>query len=78
MSDNRKLATPRHLADGRVCCSCADALCPACAAHQAVASTGFAPPNPYAKVLRAAEATPLNAHGIPDGYAAGLAKLRAQ
>ncbi len=61
--------TPRHLSDGRICCSRADVLCDACRGHHA-RSTLFSleknmehddPPDPYAagiSALRAAESTP--------------------
>jgi hypothetical protein len=60
-----ELTSPRMLADGRVCCSHSEGLCPDCRAHFATNSLPVAP-------RAAASAVP------PDPYAAGLAALRAQ
>lgn len=74
MSDSRKLANPRRLADGRVCCSHEGALCATCEAHHSRTAVA-APPDPYAAV----RATPVSVpEGMapPDSYAAGIAKMR--
>ena len=73
MSDNRKLATPRRLANGRVCCSHEGALCATCEAHHARIA---ASPEPYGAV-RAASATVPAGMAPPDPYAAGIAKMRS-
>lgn len=62
-NDSRQLASPRLLADGRVCCSHAGALCPACEKHHATtplavrAAETFAPPDPYAAAIAKRRAT---------------------
>lgn len=63
--DSRKLASPRLLADGRVCCSHKGALCPKCEAHHAAR-------NPQPPTVRSAES-----YAPPDPYAADIAKLRS-
>lgn len=63
-TDPRKLASPRLLADGRVCCSHEGALCATCEAHHA--ATRSASRAPVAGVF-----------APPDPYAAGIAKLRS-
>ncbi len=40
---------PRHLADGRVCCSQEYALCDTCKGLRAAAATDYTPPDPYQK-----------------------------
>lgn len=68
--DSRKLASPRLLADGRVCCSHEGALCAACEAHHAVTRD-------TAATRRASGARTPEAFAPPDPYAAGIEKLRS-
>jgi hypothetical protein len=86
--------TPRMLADGRICCSHEDALCPKCKAALRTAAPhrdSSPPPDPYAAGLaklradlptapnhRDSSSPPLDSNGIPDPYAAGLEKMRKE
>ena len=84
--------TPRRLADGRICCSRAEALCQTCEAHFRRESLGLrtnqAVPDPYAEALKhtAVEPSPFmdpryaesKGRIPPDGYRIGLALRAAQ
>jgi len=69
--------TPRLLADGRVCCSSPNALCPKCTTHHA--RVAAAPPDPYAAARRdTGPARHTSGFAPPDPYAADLAKRRKE
>ncbi len=89
-----KRFVPRRLADGRVCCSDPDGLCPACKAAFAVTGLrsleDYTPPNPYDLPLAAIKAAvekarpPVRETHVregfepPDPYAAALEQLRRE
>jgi hypothetical protein len=75
---------PRHLADGRICCSHEEALCATCKAEHLKAAATTAPPDGYALALAKLHGAPTPPPAPPkdatppDGYALGLAALRKE